>query len=470
MAQADVATPGSKDASTRDDRHTALVDQIGVFARAGAEDDIARLLDLMLDGVGVALAGRSSHASRSAETVFEASHTAWDAAWLHGIRMHTLDFDDTHERSLCHTATALLPGLLALGRDHGRSGRELLDAYDIGIRFVDFAADCGRALNAAGAHSTAILGALSAAAACGWLLTHDTEATADAVELAALQAAGLGVAFGSDGKSLQAARAAEIGVRSALFAAGGLSAPRGAAFGDRGVFALWLGRDAPASVPWGDDCAGAAARVAIKPYPSCFLTHSTIDAALELRRSLDLRHAGDVRMLHVEVHPLAEAIADKAVLGSENAKFSLRFCALAALVDGRVNVDTFSPEAQRRLTEDAGSFDAWVAKFAVRTAAAGPQLTARVEVSTADGRERRITVEAPRGSGSHPLTRDDVIAKFRDNAARDYGDEAVQRLLDEVMAVPSARDIRELGSLISACTPDRGAPDVHAWSANGKRS
>src|SRR6185437_1719157 len=149
----------------------------------------------------------------------------------------------------------------------------------------------GPGLNAAGAHSTAILGSLGAAAACGWLMTHSMEATADAVELAGLLAAGLGQAFGSDGKPLQAARASEIGVRAALFAAAGLTAPRGAAFGDRGVLALWLGGDAVARLRWGDACSGAAERVAIKPYPSCFLTHSTIDGVLALRASLDLRCA-----------------------------------------------------------------------------------------------------------------------------------------------------------------------------------
>jgi 2-methylcitrate dehydratase PrpD len=464
MTNVDVPMLDSRAVMPGGDRHAALVDQIRLFATTDPGDRMPRLLDLMLDAVGVAVAGRTAHAGRVAASVFGTAATPWDAAWLHGMQMHALDFDDTHEPSLCHTATALLPGLLALGRAHRRSGRDLLDAYDLGIRFVDFASACGPALNTAGAHSTAILGSLASAAACGWLLTHDAGMTADAVEVAALLAAGLGAAFGSDGKPLQAARASEIGVRAATFVAAGLHAPHGAAFGDHGVLALWLGVDAPTTVRWGDECVQAVGLVAIKPYPSCFLTHSTIDGTLSLRASLDLRSAADVARISVAIHPLAAQIADKTSLGAENAKFSLRYCALAALTDGRVNVDTFSVATQQRLVDDAGSFDSWVSKVHVRTDPAAPALSARISLLLADGRERAITVEAPRGSRSAPLTRDDVIAKFRDNASGAYDGTSVQRLLDDVMEMPTATDIAALDLLTSACTA--AAPSTR-WGMNG---
>jgi 2-methylcitrate dehydratase PrpD len=452
MATTDAPTFGSREIRSEGGRHTALVDQIDVFAAAVARDRSPRLIDLVLDGVGVAIAGRTSHGAQAAAGVLGGATASWDSAWLHGMQMHSLDFDDTHEPSLCHSGTALLPGLLALGRAQGRSGRELLEAFDLGIRFVDFASECGAGLNAAGAHSTAILGSLASAAACAWLTTRDAAVAADAVELAALLAAGLGAAFGSDGKPLQAARASEVGVRAALFAAGGLNAPRGAAFGEHGVLALWLGIDALDSVRWGDECSGAAARVAIKPYPSCFLTHSTIDGVLALRESLDLRRATELERMTVEVHPLAGMIADKTTLGAENAKFSLRYCALAALSDGRVNVETFGPAGQQRLVDEAGTFERWVGRVEVRTDAAAPTLISRIGLLTTDGRERSVIVEAPRGSRTEPLSREDVITKFRDNAARQCDDAAVQLLVDIVLALPSAPDIGALEPLTLAST------------------
>ena len=285
------------------------------------------------------------------------------------------------------------------------------------------------------------------------------------MEVAAVLA-GCRTAFGSDGKALQAARASETGVRAALFAAAGIDAPRGAAFGDRGVLALWLGVAAPASVQWGDECPGAAGRVAVKPYPSCFLTHSTIDGALA-STSLDLRGAADLERMSVEVHPLAVQIADKTTLGGENAKFSIRYCVLAALTDGTVNVDTFSPAAQLRLAGAAGWFKSWVTKVNVRAGAATPALTARIDLVGTDGRTTALAVDAPRGSRSAPLSRDNVIVKFRDNAARAYDAGSAQRLLDEILALPSARDIGALELLTSACTPADATAQPHVWGANG---
>jgi 2-methylcitrate dehydratase PrpD len=129
-----------------------------------------------------------------------------------------------------------------------------------------------------------------------------------------------------------------------------------------------------------------------------------------------------------------------------------------------VNVDTFSVATQQRLVDDAGSFDSWVSKVHVRTDPAAPALSARISLLLADGRERAITVEAPRGSRSAPLTRDDVIAKFRDNASGAYDGTSVQRLLDDVMEMPTATDIAALDLLTSACTA--AAPSTR-WGMNG---
>ena len=51
-----------------DGRHGALVDQIRLLAAAAAQADDPRLVDLLLDAVGVAIAGRTAHAARAARS------------------------------------------------------------------------------------------------------------------------------------------------------------------------------------------------------------------------------------------------------------------------------------------------------------------------------------------------------------------------------------------------------------------
>jgi 2-methylcitrate dehydratase PrpD len=382
--------------------------------------------------------------------------------------MHALDFDDTHEPSLCHTATALLPGLLSLGRSRQRSGHELLVAFDLGLRLVDFMSECGPALNTKGVHATAILGSIAAGAACGWLLARDIHAAADSAETAALMAAGLGAAFGSDSKHLQAGRAAEVGVRAALFVASGIGAPRGAAFGDRGILALWLGVEAVESLRWTDSCTGAARRVAIKPYPSCFLTHSTIDGVVQLRDSLGLCTPADVAHIAVRVHPLTASIADKTSLDSSNdARFSLRYCALAAVCDGQVSIETFGNEGQQRLLARAPAFTDWTSRFSVSADRTVPTLSARLEIVTKDGRTGKVDIESPRGSLSEPLTRTDVVAKFRDNASRELNIGTVNGVIEDVMSLSTSRNIGELDALATACLPDQHATPANPGSTHG---
>ena len=113
----------------------------------------SRLSDLLVDALGVGVAGQTTLTAQAAAAVLGHSGTPWDLAWLHGIRIHALDFDDTHEPSLCHTAAAIVPGLLALAIERDLSGLEVLHALDFGLRVVAFLAPIGSRLNEMGVHS-----------------------------------------------------------------------------------------------------------------------------------------------------------------------------------------------------------------------------------------------------------------------------------------------------------------------------
>ena len=68
-------------------------------------------------------------------------------------------------------------------------------------------------MRARGWHPTAVCGSVGAAVAAARVLGADDERTAVAARLAALRAAGLRSAFGSDGKALQVGMAAAGGAQ-----------------------------------------------------------------------------------------------------------------------------------------------------------------------------------------------------------------------------------------------------------------
>lgn len=420
--------------------------QFDLFARTpSSETARARLLDLVEDAVGVGVAGASTTVARRCLPALQPGDPA-TTAWMRGVCMHALDFDDTHEPSLCHTGTAIVPALLALAQGHLVSGAQLLDAFEVGLRFVEFLAPFGPRVNSMGLHSTGILGTLGSAAAGAWLLTGEPARAARAVEIASLMTGGLGVAFGNDGKSIQAGRAADAGIRAALLAAAAVEGPTGGVLGPRGIFALWLGEDAPAQARWGDPCAQAAENVAIKPYPSCFLTHSTIDAALELRKQLGVREADAVARFEVTVHPIARDLADKTVLESANdAKFSLRYCVLASLAGEVPAVPTFGLESQARLTRSADRWRDWVDRCEVRVDETSARLAATAGLVTAEGRTAQVTIPHPSGSVSSPLDRKAVEAKFRANLTTSGVD--ADAALAELASLPGSAEVSCAGAL-----------------------
>jgi hypothetical protein len=57
-------------------------------------------------------------------------------------------------------------------------------------------------------------------------------------------------------------------------------------------------------------------------------------------------------------------------------------------------------------------------------------------------------VEAVRGTVENPMTREEVVAKARDLMAPVLGAAIAGRLIDKVLALESAKDIRELRPLL----------------------
>jgi hypothetical protein len=71
-----------------------------------------------------------------------------------------------------------------------------------------------------------------------------------------------------------------------------------------------------------------------------------------------------------------------------------------------------------------------------------------VKVRLTDGRVLEAREESQRGGPERPIARDEVIAKFRDNAARLMPQPRVAALEGAVLGMDRARD---LGPLLALC-------------------
>ena len=419
----------------------------------------ARATAAVIDTIGVALAGTAEPASRIVrETITtavgavcsvwgtDARASAPDAALANGTAAHALDYDDMCFVSLAHPSAPLVPAIVAAGEVAGASGRAVVDAYAVGF---EIQARLGRLMNPRhyqrGWHCTSTLGTVSAAAGASRLLGLDATATAHALAIAASSASGLKENFGTMVKPLHAGSAARNGVLAALLAKAGLTGSARAYDGPQGYLHALDSERA--------DLAGEAADlgrrweimetgVTVKLYPSCAGTHPTLDALLDLR-TRERFVADDVDRVEIEVDAIVPTILlyDRPASALE-AKFSMPFCAAAAVVFGRVGIDTFDDDRIRD-----PKVTSLMARVTVRVddqiGQGKPALTeARVRVRLKDGRSLVQEAHGARGYPANPATADQLAAKFLACASRAIGKARAEKLLSGLAAIDSLENMQ----------------------------
>lgn len=422
----------------------AVQDTIGVML-AGAAEPVASILRR------TALA----EVAEGPASLFGTSHTTsatW-AALVNGTAAHALDFDDMCWMSLAHPSAPLVAAGMATAEWVGASGRRVLEGYVVGF---EIEAALGRAMNPShyeqGWHCTSTLGTIGSAAAAARVMGLRSETTSRALAIAASEASGLKENFGTMVKPLHAGLAARNGVLAALLARNELTASRRAIDGPQGLLVAMMGGD-------GDLDASLSALgqrweivdegITVKLYPSCAGTHPTIDTLIDLRREHDLG-PNDIAAVDVGVDAVMPTVLihDRPTSGLE-AKFSLHFCAAAALAHGRVGMEMFEP---------SGVLDPVVQRLIPLVTmrvddalvGASPPLThAQIRVTLSDGRMLERTVVGARGYPDRPASTVERDGKFLECAARSVSSAAAARALDHLKALDTSLDAKVLAALLA---------------------
>ncbi|MBI2846779.1 MAG: MmgE/PrpD family protein [Chloroflexi bacterium] len=433
--------------------------------------------DAFLDCLGAALAGAVDPSGKLvAEYVREMGGRgeagvigygfkapAEHAALAIGTMAHALDYDDVSHAMTGHPSVTLLPVVLTLGQALEASGKEVLLAYIVGFEVeAKIGLGIGRRHYASGWHNTATLGTMGATAAASKIMGLSVERTRTALGIAASIASGLRQNFGTMTKPLHAGNAARGGIFAARLAGKGLTAAtdilEGEAgfcqvFGGSGEYSLSKMTDNLGN-PWGIISPG----VVLKPYPSCRFSHRAIDGALALKKKYQLR-AGDVS----EIECLMSPIAAKTLMyhhpttGLEG-KFSLEYCVSVAILDGEVGLKQFADERVRRT--DVAEMMSRVRFKKMNEAPSGemgghaiaPEV---VTVRLKNGKEYSHSVKLAKGEPSIPLSREELLAKYRECASFVLSPQDTERCLEMVSSLETVKNISALMELVSSPSPAR---------------
>jgi 2-methylcitrate dehydratase PrpD len=315
-----------------------------------------RLVDrAIVDTLAVAAAGFADAAATRAETVFAGSGLrSWSgracesieaAITVNGTAAHALDFDD-----LClqagHQSAVLVPALLS---GDWTDPQALAEAYAAGLLTARAVSrHVGRSNLHLGWHGTGVYGALAAAAAQARLRGLDAKQLRHALALAAAQAGGLQLNFGTMAKPAHAGFAAAAGFRAARLAEAGMDAADDV-FAARGFADLYGDGDGEA-LPADEFFRVCPDLNGVKLYPCCIAAHRMIAAALEARRKLGAEVFFDPAVTAEIVVPAGTMKAmryDRATTGLEG-KFSMRYTLSIVLMEGAPRIEHFEDETVAR--------------------------------------------------------------------------------------------------------------------------
>jgi 2-methylcitrate dehydratase PrpD len=350
---------------------------------------------------------------------------AANAVLANATLAHGLDFDDTREDAIVHTGSVAIPTALAVGEAVGASGRRTLEAI---IAAVEVMCRVGLAVpgrfHARHFHPTALAGGFGAIAAAGRLRGLDEGQLVSAFGIGGSQAAGI-IEYLTDGtwtKRLHPGWAAHAGVVAATLAESGMLGPETVFEGAHGFYQAFAGGHDEARLTDLLRTLGETwelANLTFKPYPCGSIAHPYMDCALRLRE----RHRVDpARIVAIRCRTAAgpvprlwEPLAAKhAPPNGYAAKFSLPYLIASMLVRGRAGLAEFRDDAVR---------DPEVLRVAGRvTYEVDPTIdyprrfVGDVRVRLASGQELVEHQPHSRGGPEHPVTRDELEAKFRGNA------------------------------------------------------
>lgn len=423
-----------------------------------------RAVDAFVNWVGCAVGGAGHDTVEKAARAFRAIHPEGRHAVLgrddrHGIveaisidclTSAVLAFDDTHLETVLHPTGPVAAALLGLARERPVSGRDFAVALSLGMEV-----ECRTALafttSGSGAkqgwYTTGITGGIGAAAGLGRAMGFDEGQVVNAMALAAARASGTRGTHGSMTAQYVPSMAAESGYISARMTEAGFVCGARALDGSSGLLDLLA--DAPAYDRALRDLGtvSEAAATAFKPYPSGIITHTVIDACLELLGTQGLRSA-DIASIAFDVSQTAMNLgSNRRPDDTFLAQVSLSYWAACTLLTGKASIAHMNIERIRDPSTRA--FEERLT-FTVDPALGLGQC--RATATLANGQTVAVSVAHVTASPEKPMTASQVDEKFLSLVSTRWPESDARRLLD---ACRSLLDLDDVARVL-AVRPSRG--------------
>jgi 2-methylcitrate dehydratase len=420
-----------------------LIDSLGCAIGAFGERPVKVARDVV----------ESSQAGSTSTILGRRTKTTPDmATFVNGLMVRYFDYNDTYLSKEPAHPSDNISACLAVGEGEGGSGKDLLTAmavaYEVQCRLCDAADIRHRGWD------HVCYGLVSSALAAGKLmgltdkkLTHAVNISLNAhIAMRQVRAGEL-----SEWKGASFANAARNAVFSAMLAGKGMTGPSPIFEGEMGFFKQVSGPfELDVDGFGGEKGSFKLAETYIKYFPAEYHAQSAIWAALEARKKVGSME--QVLGVEVETHEAGYTILSKdkekwAPSTKETADHSLPYMVGMALLQGRVDNNTYSPKNMAdpkvlaflrkiKVKEDKELTDMYPGHIANR-------ITLRLK----DGRSVTEQVNDPKGHPNNPMTKEEVESKFKGLTSKFLEESQARKILDYVWDI----ERREVAPLLGLC-------------------
>ncbi|XP_029937179.1 cis-aconitate decarboxylase [Myripristis murdjan] len=426
---------------------------------------------MMLDTLGVGLIGTTTAVFNKAVQYSqcyksEEKSSVWGkssltlpppyAAFVNGIAVHSMDFDDTWHPAT-HPSGAVLPALLALAEamPSQPSGLDLLLAFNVGLevqgrllRFSREACDIPKRF-----HPPSVVGVMGSAAASAKLLGLSPTQCTHALAIAASSAGAPLANTTTQTKPLHIGNAARRGLEAAQLAQMGLEGNPGILDMDCGFGVFYsdynpteMTQPSTSGFRWTLEDQG----IAVKRFPAHLGMHWVVDAALAARAKLEGRvgnfDPSQIREVTLRVPP-SKYINCPFPATEHQARHSFQFNACSALLDNNMMVGSFSEDQIGR-----PALKELLAKVKVESPEDNhpsfDKMYCEVAIETQQGQSYAARCDTFYGHWRKPLSHEDLLEKFRANASTVLSSEGVEGTIDAIGDLERNRDCASLGSYL----------------------
>ena len=407
---------------------------------------------LFLDGVGCCIHGNTLEWTKTLrevvtnkEDVKECSvigtkikTSLLNAVLINSTAGHGFESDDIHRESILHPNSIIVPVAINVSEKIGNvNGKKFLTSvvagYEIATRIGSAA---GTELLLRGFHPQGTNGTIAATITAGKLMNFNTEQMINAIGIAGSLGAGLMAAQeGAMVKRLHSGRAAQAGVLAAELSAKNFTGIQNIVEADYGGFlSSFSGKNDFARSTRNLYKEWECINTGIKPYASVTSIHTALDCLKHIMKNNNIL-AKDIKNIKAKIsHPTyvhcAWSYKNHNITSAQmNIYYGLALIAL----EGELFVNQFSKDKISN-PEILDFMKKITAEVDPKIESLGHEFRhmASIELITNDDKRFNHTEKYRKGSPENPLTKDQILSKFKSLAAYSYDENKINKIKEKI--------------------------------------